>query len=328
MPLNLSVKIERWPVAGAFTIARGAKTQVDVVSVALDAGHFAGCGEATPIYYHGETADTVWAAIRGVAERIEAGADRAELARMLPRGAARNAIDAALWDLEAKRSGTPVWQLAGLAEPKPLTTAFTISLGDPERMRADAEKAAGTYPLLKLKLAGEGDIERVAAVRAGAPAARLVVDANEAWTDRDVEKEAMALLPYGVELIEQPVKAGEDALLDGVRSPIPLCADESCQDRADLERCIGRYQAINIKLDKAGGLTEALAMVREARRAGMGVMVGCMVAGSLSMAPAVLLAQLADAADLDGPLWLAEDVEEGLVYTDGFVAPPAAGLWG
>ncbi|MGE0775766.1 MAG: N-acetyl-D-Glu racemase DgcA [Sphingomonadaceae bacterium] len=328
MPLNLSVKIERWPVAGAFTIARGAKTQVDVVSVALDAGHFAGCGEATPIYYHGETADTVWAAIRGVAERIEAGADRAELARMLPRGAARNAIDAALWDLEAKRSGTPVWQLAGLAEPKPLTTAFTISLGDPERMRADAEKAAGTYPLLKLKLAGEGDIERVAAVRAGAPAARLVVDANEAWTDRDVEKEAMALLPYGVELIEQPVKAGEDALLDGVRSPIPLCADESCQDRADLERCIGRYQAINIKLDKAGGLTEALALADEARAAGLELMVGCMLSTSLGVAPAMLVAQGARWVDLDGPLLLARDREARIRFDGAVMEPPPTALWG
>lgn len=328
MTLDLSVKIERWPVAGAFTIARGAKTHVDVVTVVIDAGDVAGCGEATPIYYHGETADSVWAEVRSVAERIEAGASRTELTKLLPSGAARNATDAALWDLEAKLTGTPVWKLARLPEPKALTTAFTISLGDPEKMRADAEKAAGTYPLLKLKLAGEGDLERVAAVRAGAPSARLIVDANEAWTGRDVEKEAGALLPYGVELIEQPVKAGEDALLDGVRSPIPLCADESCQDRSDLARCIGRYQAINIKLDKAGGLTEALALADEARAAGLDLMVGCMLSTSLGVAPATLVAQGARWVDLDGPLLLAKDREAGIRFVGAVMEPVPATLWG
>jgi L-alanine-DL-glutamate epimerase-like enolase superfamily enzyme len=328
MTRKLSVQIKRWPVAGAFTIARGAKTHVDVVTVALEDGAATGCGEATPIYYHGETAESVWAAVRSVEQQIEAGADRAALAGLLPRGAARNAIDAALWDLEAKTSGTPVWRLAGLAEPTPLTTAFTISLGEPDRMRADAEKAAGTYPLLKLKLAGEGDLERVAAVRAGAPAARLIVDANEAWTDRDVAKEAAALLPYGVELIEQPVKAGADALLDGISAPIPLCADESCQDRSDLARCIGRYQAINIKLDKAGGLTEALALADAARAAGLELMVGCMLSTSLGIAPATLVAQGARWVDLDGPLLLARDHDTRIRFDGAIMEPAPATLWG
>jgi L-Ala-D/L-Glu epimerase len=325
---SLSVDIERWPVAGAFTISRGAKTHVDVVVVTITGDGVRGQGEATPIYYHGETAETVKAAVLAIRDRIEDGADREALARLLPRGAARNAVDAAIWDLEAKSSGTPVWELAGLAPLKPLVTAFTISLGMPERMHADAEKASGIYPLLKLKLAGEGDIERVAAVRAGAPKARLIVDANEAWTDRDVVREATALLDYGVELIEQPVRAGEDHQLDGLRSPIPLCADESCQDRADLPRCMGRYQAINIKLDKAGGLTEALALAAEARIAGVELMVGCMLSTSLGVAPAALVAQQARWVDLDGPLLLASDRDPGIAFDGAMMAPAPPLLWG
>jgi L-alanine-DL-glutamate epimerase-like enolase superfamily enzyme len=325
---SLAVEIERWPVAGAFTISRGAKTHVDVVTVTITDGAARGRGEATPIYYHGETAERVLAAVLGARAAIEGGADRAALSSLLPRGAARNALDAALWDLEAKQNGVPVWRLAGLAEPKPLVTAYTISLGEPERMRGDAERAAGTYPLLKLKLAGEGDVARVAAVREGAPSARLIVDANEAWTGRDVAGEAAALLPYGVELIEQPVRAGEDAQLDGVASPIPLCADESCQDRADLVRCIGRYRAINIKLDKAGGLTEALALSQEARSAGLEVMVGCMLSTSLGIAPATLAAQDARWIDLDGPLLLARDRQPGIDFHDAVMAPSPAILWG
>lgn len=325
---SISVKIERWPVAGAFTISRGAKTHVDVVTVTIAQDDAHGRGEATPIYYHGETAENVRDAVIAAAGRIEAGAGLDAVQQLLPRGAARNAIDAALWDLEAKLSGSPAWRLAGLAEPETLTTAYTISLGDPERMQADAEKAAATYPLLKLKLAGEGDIERVAAVRAGAPEARLIVDANEAWTGRNIAAEAAGLLPYGVELIEQPVKAGEDALLDEVRSPIPLCADESCQDRADLARCIGRYQAINIKLDKAGGLTEALALAAEARKAGLELMVGCMLSTSLGIAPAMLAAQGARWVDLDGPLLLAQDRNPAIRFDGAFMTPPPCDLWG
>ena len=328
MPRSLTAGIERWPVAGAFTIARGAKTHVDIVKATIAHDGAVGRGEATPIYYHGETAENVLAAVLGMRGPIEGGMGRDELTTLLPRGAARNALDAALWDLEAKLSGTPAWRIAGLEEPKPLVTAYTISLGAPERMRADAEKAAEIYPLLKLKLAGEGDLERVAAVRAGAPRARLIVDANEAWTGLDVVHEASALAAFGVELIEQPVRAGEDAQLDGLESPIPLCADESCQDRADLVRCVGRYQAINIKLDKAGGLTEALALADEARAAGLELMVGCMLSTSLGIAPATLIGQWARWVDLDGPLLLAEDRNPGIGFAGASLAPPSPALWG
>ncbi|SNS39967.1 L-alanine-DL-glutamate epimerase [Sphingomonas laterariae] len=325
---RLTARIERWPVAGAFTIARGAKTHVDVVVAEIAANGLVGRGEATAIYYHGESAESVAAAIAGVADAVAEGADRQAIQTLMPRGAARNAVDAAFWDLAARAAGQPAWALAGLAAPRPLLTAFTISLGDPDRMEADARAAAGRHPLLKLKLAGEGDIARVAAVRRGAPDARLIVDANEAWTGRDVAAEAAALLAYGVELIEQPVKAGQDHLLDGVVSPIPLCADESCQDRADLARCAGRYAAINIKLDKAGGLTEALALADAARGAGLDLMVGCMLSTSLGIAPAFLAAQDARWVDLDGPLLLAEDRVPGFSFTGGTMAPPAEGLWG
>lgn len=325
---RLTARIERWPVAGAFTIARGAKTQVDVVVCEITAAGVTGRGEATAIYYHGESAESVSAAIAGVADAIADGADRAAIRSLMPRGAARNAVDAALWDMEARQSGRPAWRIAGLAEPAPRLTAFTISLGDPARMETDARAAADRHSLLKLKLAGEGDVDRVAAVRRGAPAARLIVDANEAWTDRDVAAEAAALLPFGVELIEQPVKAGRDGLLDGIRSPIPLCADESCQDRADLVRCTGRYAAVNIKLDKAGGLTEALDLAAAARAAGMEVMVGCMLSTSLGIAPAFLVAQNARWVDLDGPLLLAKDRQPGFDFSGGLMKPPEQGLWG
>lgn len=326
--MELTARIECWPVAGAFTIARGAKTDVDVVVAEIRDGGLTGRGEGTAIYYHGESAETVASAIAGVADAIREGAGREALPDLLPRGTARNAVDAALWDLEARRTGLPVWRLAGLREPRPLTTAFTISLAEPARMEADARRAAERFPLLKLKLAGKGDVARVAAVRRGAPAARLIVDANEAWTDRDVAGEAAALLPFGVELIEQPVKAGEDHLLDGIASPIPLCADESCQDRSDLPRCAGRYGAINIKLDKAGGLTEALALAAEARTAGFEIMVGCMLSTSLGVAPAFLVAQQAKWVDLDGPLLLARDREPAIDFQGGRIHPPPRELWG
>jgi L-alanine-DL-glutamate epimerase-like enolase superfamily enzyme len=328
MSRNLSVRMERWPVAGAFTIARGAKTHVDVVLVELSEGGVRGCGEATPIYYHGETAESVRNEVEAARPALEAGAGRDEAQQLLKRGAARNAVDCALWDLAAKRSGQPAWQMAELLQPRALATAYTISLGTPQRMEADSRAAAGRYPLLKLKLAGEGDMERVAAVRRGAPGARLIVDANEAWTGRDVAAEAAALVPFGVELIEQPVRAGEDRLLDGVVSPIPLCADESCQDRADLERCVGRYAAINIKLDKAGGLTEALALADAARATGLELMVGCMLSTSLGVAPATLVAQGARWVDLDGPLLLAGDRKPAIEYDGGTMAPPSRELWG
>ena len=325
---RLEVATERWPIAGAFTISRGAKTHVDVVLVTIVGARGVGRGEATPIYYHGETAESVAAQVRSAQAEIEAGAERSSLQYLLPRGAARNALDAALWDLEAKEEGRPAWQLAQLPALVPVTTAFTISLGSPEQMKQDAATAAARYPLLKLKLAGEGDIERVAAVREGAPGARLIVDANEAWTGRDIVAEATALAKFGVELIEQPVRAGEDAALDGLHSPIPFCADESCQDRADLPRCGGRYAAINIKLDKAGGLTEALALVHEARAMNLDLMVGCMLSTSLGVAPAFLVAQAARWVDLDGPLLLAADRQPAIHFEGGRMNAPDPKLWG
>jgi L-Ala-D/L-Glu epimerase len=322
--VKLAARIERWPVAGAFTIARGAKRHVDVVVAEVRDGDLVGRGEGTPIYYHGESAESVLAQIEAV---DPAGLTRATLQALLPRGAARNALDCALWDLEAKRQGARVWQLAGLAAPQPTVTAFTISLADPARMEADA-RASAHLPLLKLKLAGAGDLDRVAAVRRGAPDARLIVDANEAWTDRDVAAEAAALLPFGVELIEQPVARERDDLLDGVDSPIPLCADESLQDRADLARCADRYQAINIKLDKCGGLTEAIALAAEARARGLELMVGCMLGTSLGMAPALLLGGQARWVDLDGALLLADDRTPPMTARSGVLEPPASALWG
>lgn len=306
-------------MAGAFTIARGAKTHVDVVVATLEDDGHSGRGEATAIYYHGESAESVRDQLLAL--------DRPDPA-LLPRGAARNALDAATWDLRARREGRPAWRIAGLAPPVPLVTAYTISLGTAEAMEADASAVAGRYPLLKLKLAGEGDVERVAAVRRGAPEARLIVDANEAWTGRDVAAEAAALLPFGVELIEQPVKAGLDHLLDGVASPIPLCADESCQDRADLPALAGRYAAINVKLDKAGGPTEALALIDEARARGFEIMVGCMLSTSLGVAPAFLAAQGARWVDLDGPLLLARDRAGGFTYAGGVMTSADPPLWG
>jgi L-alanine-DL-glutamate epimerase-like enolase superfamily enzyme len=325
---SLTAAIERWPVAGAFTIARGAKTHVDVVVAEISLGEHVGRGEATPIYYHGETAESVRDAVLALGLALAQGADRADLPALIGRGAARNAVDCALWDLEARCSGVPTWTTAGLSAPEPLVTAYTISLGNPGRMEADARRAADSYPLLKLKLAGEGDVERVAAVRRGAPAARLVVDANESWTGRDVAAEAAALLPFGVELIEQPVARGRDHLLEGVASPIPLCADESCQDRADLRAIVGRYQAINIKLDKAGGLSEGLALAAEARAAGLELMVGCMLSTSLGVAPAFLVAQGARWVDLDGPLLLARDRPGGFRFEGGDMVEAGAGFWG
>jgi L-Ala-D/L-Glu epimerase len=314
--ITLSTVIERWPVAGSFTISRGSKTHVDVVVVTARDGDAVGMGEGTPIYYKGETAQSCSAQIAA----LPSGLDRVTLQQLLPHGAARNAVDCALWDLAAQQAGRPLWQLAGLPKPEPRITAFTISLAEPDKMEADA-RAKADLPLLKLKLAGEGDHARVAAVRRGAPSARLIVDANEAWTGRDVGAEAAALAALGVEMVEQPVKAGEDHLLDGVTSPIPFVADESCQDRADLPRLKGRYAGINIKLDKAGGLTEGIALAGEARAMGFDVMLGCMLSTSLGIAPAFLLGADARWVDLDGPLLLAKDREARHVMRDGLLMP-------
>jgi len=318
----LSATVERWPVAGAFIISRGAKTFVDVVVCTVGDGDRFGRGEGTAIYYEGETAEGCAAAIGAYAGPL----DRQALLEAMPRGAARNALDCALWDLEAKRSGQPVWRLAGLAAPAPLPTAFTISLNDPARMEADARAAtARGFGLLKCKLTGAGDRDRIAAVRAGAPQARLIVDANESWHDLDIAAEAAALAALGVEMVEQPIRHGEEQRLAGVAARLPLCADESCHTRADLDR-LGDFDAINIKLDKAGGLTEALALAREGRARGFRIMVGCMLGTSLGIAPAALVAKGADWIDLDGALLLAEDRPGALPLRDGLLRPGT--LWG
>lgn len=322
MTRTVSAIVERWPVAGAFTISRGAKTHVDVVVCTVAEDGVEGRGEGTAIYYEGESAEGCVEAIRAYAGPLEREAVRAGMGR----GAARNALDCALWDLDAKQAGVPAWRLAGLAPPMPLTTAFTISLGEPGRMEADARAAAGRgFTLLKSKLTGEGDRERVAAVRRGAPGARLIVDANESWGALDIEAEAAALAAMGVEMIEQPVPHGREDMLAGVKSPVPFCADESCHTAADLDR-LGNFAAINIKLDKAGGLTEALHLAHEARARGFRIMVGCMLGTSLGIAPAFLVAQGAEWVDLDGALLLAKDREGALEMRDGVLMPGK--VWG
>jgi L-alanine-DL-glutamate epimerase-like enolase superfamily enzyme len=330
MARTLSARIERFPVRGAFTISRGAKTHVDVVVAEVaDAGRV-GRGEGTAIYYHGDSAEAALALLAAQADAVAADCTRADLLASMPAGAARNALDCALWDLEAKLAGVPVWQGLRLPVLQPLLTAFTISLDTPDAMHAAALPVRGRE-LLKVKLGGSdgvaGDVARLAAVRRAAPDARLVVDANEAWGGQDVERTAHQLAALGVEMIEQPVPAGQDALLDGVNSPVPLCADESCQTRASLDAVVGRYRAINIKLDKAGGLTEGLALLHAARQRGLLVMTGCMLGTSLAIAPAFLLGCQSDWADLDGPL-LIEDRPQGLHFAGSDVWPPAAGLWG
>ena len=318
---------ERWPIAGAFVIARGAKTEAHVVVAEIIDGAHRGRGEAVPYGRYGETVDSVITQIASMAGAIQAGAGRLALQALLPPGAARNAIDCALWDLEAKRAGVRAWTLAGLPRLDPVETAFTLSLAEPDAM-ADAARAAAHYPLLKLKIGGAHDLERVAAVAAAAPNARLIVDANEALSFDQLVTLSPALADLGVRLIEQPLKAGQDQALEGYAGPVPLCADESLHTRAELALCARRYQTINIKLDKAGGLTEALALAAEARATGLEIMTGCMVATSLSMAPALLIAQGAAVVDLDGPLLLARDRAPGLTYRGSRIDPPPAGLWG
>ena len=328
MPLSLTARTERWPIAGSFSISRGAKTEAVVVIAELSDGRNRGYGECVPYARYDETVSSVMAQLAGVQNTLGQGLDRIGLQDALPAGAARNALDCAFWDLEAKRAGKRVHELAGLPAPRPLTTCYTISLGTPESM-AEAAAKAGSRALLKIKLGGQhGDPERIAAVRRAAPNAELIVDANEGWTGDNIAANLAACQAAGVTLIEQPLPAGDDAALGRIARKIPICADESVHDRASLGTLAGRYDAINIKLDKTGGLTEALAMADAGRKLGLDLMVGCMVATSLAMAPAVLLAQEARVVDLDGPLLLARDRPDGLRYEGSLVHPPAAALWG
>jgi L-alanine-DL-glutamate epimerase-like enolase superfamily enzyme len=324
---TLKLAAERWPIAGAFTIARGSKTEALVVVVEISDGASRGRGEAVPYARYGESLEETLAQIESLRAPIEAGCDAAGLQRLIGPGAARNALDCALWDLAAKASGVPAWTRAGLAPLHAVTTAFTLSLAPPAAM-AEAARAAAHRPLLKLKIGGPDDLDRIAAVRAAAPDARLIVDANEALGFDELRRLAPDFARLGVALIEQPLRAGEDAELEGYAGPVPLCADESLHTRADLAACAGRYACVNIKLDKAGGLTEALALAAEAKARGLAIMAGCMVATSLAMAPAMLIAQDAAFTDLDGPLLLTRDREPGLAFDGSRVEPPSAELWG
>ena len=326
-PITLRSATERWPIAGEFTISRGSKTEAVVIVAELCSGDIVGRGECVPYPRYGETPEATLAAIRAMGDRLAAGLTRQELQSVMPPGAARNAIDCALWDFEAKRTGRPAWRLVGQRPPRPLTTAYTISLGTPESMAAAASKAS-TRSLLKIKLGGDGDPARITAIRRAVPHAIVIVDANEAWTEADLERNLEACAAAGVTLVEQPLPAGRDAALAKIQRPIAVCADESVHDRASLDGLRERYDAINIKLDKTGGLTEALAMSEAARKLGFEIMVGCMVATSLAMAPAMLVAQDASVVDLDGPLLLARDRDHGLRYEGSTVYPPDTALWG
>jgi L-alanine-DL-glutamate epimerase-like enolase superfamily enzyme len=324
---RLEVADERWPLASAFVIARGSKTEAHVVVVTARDGDAAGRGESVPYARYGESVDSVLQQIEHVRAAVEGGADRVALQGLLPPGAARNALDCALWDLEAKQAAAPVWRLAGLATPGPVETAFTLSLGSAERM-GEAAHAASSRPLLKLKIGGADDLDRVEAVRCAAPNPRLIVDANEGLDFETLRRLAPDFARLGVKLIEQPLKAGEDEALEGYDSPVLLCADESIHTRAELAVCARRYGAINIKLDKTGGLTEALALKAEAGGLGLKIMAGCMVATSLAMAPALLIAQGAAVVDLDGPLLLAKDRDPGLAIDGSIIRSPPPALWG
>lgn len=323
----LSVTAEAFPIAGTFTISRGSRTEAEVLVCAVEDGAHRGWGECVPYRRYGETMDSVHAQILSVAPSIASGLDRAGLLGQMPAGAARNAVDCALWDLEAKSSGVPVAATVCRRPAGPLVTAFTLSLDTPRKMAAQARENA-FRPLLKVKLGGEADIERMEAVARAAPDSRIIVDANEGWSERDLEANLAAAASYGVALVEQPLPAGRDAALAHASRAVPICADESVHTADGLEELVGRYDAVNVKLDKAGGLTAALALSERARQLGLSIMVGCMVGTSLAMAPAVLLAQDADFVDLDGPLLLARDRVPALAYEGSSVAPPAPELWG
>jgi L-Ala-D/L-Glu epimerase len=324
---SLAARIERWPIAGSFTISRGAKTEAVTVVAEVSHGGLTGRGECVPYLRYGETPESTLATLQAMQEPLRRGLDRHALQTAMPPGAARNALDCALLDLEAKARGQRVWSLLGRPAPAACITAYTISLGSPEEMAATTAKAAHR-PLLKIKLGGDGDGSRIAAVRKAAPKSELIVDANEAWTPANLEQNLAACAEAGVTLVEQPLAAGKDEALARIRRPLAVCADESVHDRASLEGLRERYDAVNVKLDKTGGLTEALVMADAAHALGFEIMIGCMVATSLAMAPAMLLASQARFVDLDGPLLLARDRDGGLRYDGSLVYPPEAALWG
>ena len=324
---RLSAEAQSWPIAGSFTISRGSKTAADVVMASVSDGEHTGRGECVPYARYGETVEGVLEAISGLEPAIAEGLTRNDLQTAMPAGAARNAVDCALWDLEARQRGIRAWTLAGVETMQPLTTAYTLSLDTPEAMAQSASMAAAR-PLLKLKLGGDGDADRLRAVHQAAPRARLIVDANEAWRPEQLEDLMAVCLETGVELVEQPLPADRDDVLGEIQRPVTVCADESVHGLAGFETLVGKYDAVNIKLDKTGGLTEALALADAATSAGMGIMVGCMLATSLAMAPAMIVAQKAAVVDLDGPLLLAEDRDNPIQFDGSIMAPPPRLLWG
>ena len=321
--MKITVTPDVFKLAQVFTISRGSRTEAKVLTVRVERGGITGWGECVPYARYDETLESVTAQIEG----LPAGISRADLQDALPAGAARNAVDCALWDLEAKQAGKRVWELAGLPKPGPEITAYTLSLDTPEKMREQATKHA-FRPLLKIKLGTPDDMARLEAVRAGAPESAIIVDANEGWSAEVYTDLAPYLVRLGVMLVEQPLPAGEDEALIGMQRPVPVCADESCHDCSSLPKLKGKYDIVNIKLDKTGGLTEAIKLKAAAEAEGYGVMVGCMVGSSLAMAPAVLIAQGVAYTDLDGPLLLAEDRDKPLKFDDAGVHPPSAALWG
>lgn len=323
---DLLISPERFPIRGRFTIARGSKTEAAVVTVELRDGAHVGRGECVPYGRYGESVEGVVDQLAALQKLVAQGLRREDLMTVLPPGAARNALDCAMWDIEAKRAGLRAYEMAGLPAPQPVVTAYTLSLDTPQAM-AQAAREAG-HDLLKLKLGAEGDLERLTAIRAAVPQTRLIVDANEGWTAGNLAAHLAACAEMGVELVEQPLPAADDAALARIARPVPVCADESAHGLDSLDALAGRYDALNIKLDKTGGLTEAILLARAAQAAGLDIMVGCMVGTSLAMAPALLLAPLARFVDLDGPLLLAADRTPALRYEGSLVYPPEPALWG
>ncbi|WP_415716107.1 N-acetyl-D-Glu racemase DgcA [Roseibium sp.] len=328
MSIGVEISAERFEIAGGgFTISRGSRTHAEVVVVTLRDGAHVGRGECVPYPRYGESLESVQTQIEEITPVLKEGLTRGQLQRSMPPGAARNAVDCALWDLEAKRAGKTAAELAGIATMAPVTTAFTISVGTPETM-AEKTRAAAHRPLLKVKLAGQGDDQRIAAVRQAAPDSTLIIDANEAWDESCFEINMKACEAAGVALIEQPLPAANDAFLKGFSGEVIVCADESLHPGGSLDGLREKYDAVNIKLDKAGGLTEGLHLLKAAREQNFKIMVGCMLGTSLAMAPAVLIAQQADFVDLDGPLLLAEDRTPGLTFEESTLFPPSPALWG
>ncbi|MGH8506382.1 MAG: N-acetyl-D-Glu racemase DgcA [Stenotrophobium sp.] len=324
---QLTIQPRHWRLKEPFVIARGTRTVANSIVVQLEAGGHTGRGEAAGVSYRGETQESMTAQIEQVREAIESGTSRHDLLKLLPPGGARNAVDAALWDIQAKQTGIRAWVRAGVPGGGPVQSAVTIGIRTPEAFETTT-RALADHPWLKIKVDRNDPIAAVAAVRRGAPHARLIVDANQSWTLEDLARFAPTLLEYGVDLLEQPLAAGQDESLSKGSSPIPVCADESVNTIEDLPRLAGRYDFINIKLDKCGGLTAALELALTARRSGFRLMSGCMVGASLAMAPAMVLAQLCEINDLDGAFLLAEDWPDGIVYERGNMQPPWPAFWG